>query len=516
MPLGSARYSEMEMSLACVKSPHGADTTISHHKDDLVRVQSLFYACRYKQCIALCEQLQRSELHGLHQAFLWFYHATSYESMGSIAHNFSSNKLQFLDSARESFSLALKCLPLPYVSTEGGAYEQPEESPVTVGFGSPSINGAPLAGRKDIPAAGCVTEISPSISSSSFYSSESAHSEGGSIADRNESSRQKHTCQGMSVPDVPVSTKEETSKCNPMKHSATPAISGADESRLWRSPSSTQVLQDDLIPSPLFSRNAKRPCMGVPDSNADTRPLPPLPFNHKAGFKVQGTRIVQNPLMRRTAVQTLIARFEGTLPLPPSSPLLATRSPLREQVYGLETPAASPGVTSPRFRMIRDAFSPDPQNEHLEAYLNTCTSSALARYNAHLADFRAQLRKHIAYVDGEIGRVQKIQGERSAARALGPKQRFASFWSFEVASPCSKSKSAPRPACDVSRNADLAGEDDNCCSPWGNGSRDRFKEKIDELRRQGWKVCKERHGFKGEEFYKDLRRRVEVELEGGH
>ena len=37
-------------------------TRIAYHKRELVQVQTLFYAGRYKQCIALCEQLQSSKV----------------------------------------------------------------------------------------------------------------------------------------------------------------------------------------------------------------------------------------------------------------------------------------------------------------------------------------------------------------------------------------------------------------------------------------------------------------------
>ncbi|EXJ74355.1 uncharacterized protein A1O5_02651 [Cladophialophora psammophila CBS 110553] len=433
--------------------------------------------------------------------------------MGLIAHDFSGNKLQFLDSARESFNLALKWLPLPYVSTEGGTYAQREDSPIAPEFRSPalSVNRTPPASRKWMSAAGWVTETPPSVSSSSVYSTESAISNGRFVQECSASSPQKRTYQTNRAPHAHINSQEGTSECNPSEHPATPA---PGESRLDRSASSRQALQDDLVPSPLFSRNPKCACPPRPDSNDNTRPLPPLPFNHKSDFKAQGTRIIQDPLMRKTAVQTLIARFEGVLPLSPSSPLATAQPPLREQVYGLEASTPSPGVTSPRFRMIRDAVSPDPHNEQLEAYLTSCASTALTRYNTHLADFCGQLRKHIAYVDGEIGRVQKIQGERSAARALGPKHRLASFWSIEVAPP-SKSKPTSGSTC-AGRSTNLVGNDrgHDHGSPVEDPQDKVKKEKIDKLRRQGWKVCKERHGFKGVEFYEDLRRRVEAELAG--
>ena len=159
--------------------------------------------------------------------------------------------------------------------------------------------------------------------------------------------------------------------------------------------------------------------------------------------------------------------------------------------------------------MIRDAFSPDPRNEQLETYLSSVAASAeLARYNVDLSDFRAQLRKHIAYVDGEIARVQRLQAERIAARSLGPKQRFASFWSFEIAaSPAPKSPCpSRRRGIDDEKNDELSGEQDTQAKA--------KKERIEKLRREGWVVRKEKHGFKGEAFYDELCRRVEAELNG--
>jgi hypothetical protein len=163
--------------------------------------------------------------------------------------------------------------------------------------------------------------------------------------------------------------------------------------------------------------------------------------------------------------------------------------------------------------MIRDAFSPDPHNEHLEAYLSSTASAQLTRYNAKLADFRAQLRKHIAYVDGEVARVQKMQNERHAARMLGPKQRYASFWSFEATrSPCPRRRKGPM-------EDDEGAEHDDGQHGEGLEAHDEEdakskveKERIDRLRQQGWRVRKENHGFKGVQFYDDLCSCVENEL----
>jgi hypothetical protein len=38
------------------------------------------------------------------------------------------------------------------------------------------------------------------------------------------------------------------------------------------------------------------------------------------------------------------------------------------------------------------------------------------------------------------------------------------------------------------------------------------RERIERLRQNGWRVNKERFGWKGEDYYRELRRRAEVEL----
>lgn len=39
----------------------GSDCRISSHKQELVKVQKLYFAHRYKACASLCEQFQRPE-----------------------------------------------------------------------------------------------------------------------------------------------------------------------------------------------------------------------------------------------------------------------------------------------------------------------------------------------------------------------------------------------------------------------------------------------------------------------
>lgn len=484
---------------------------VSSYKGELVKVQNLYYGRRYKQCIDLCKQLQRPEvsqtgretrrrltscqIHAVHRTFLWFYHAVSYESMGLLAHDFSGHKIEFLDAAKESLQLALGSLPLPFVSTEGGVYEQAEQSPTILSFAFPCA----IQPYDKLNAGSHATEetsVSRSTSSGSFYSTESA-----SRGEREHASPIEQEKAQTPSPHTHTNPQEH-SQCNPER---TPVASVTHKSRLNQSLSLTHVLEDDLVPSPLFSRVSKRMQINGADENITLKPLPPLPFNHKSSFTMQGSRIVQDPTLRKTAVQTLIARFEGFLPLPPSP---QTPSPLTRRLWEDHRKAFSPSPVTPRFRMIRDAFSPDPRNEHLETYLS---STHLAGYNASLTAFRTQLRKQIAYLNQEVDRVQKVQTERTTAKALS-KNRFASFWSFDLAASLSKSKETPSTLPSRSRRRRTPANKEDEGDEGDQPAKIKMTERIEKMRREGWKVCKEQHGFKGVKWYDDLRRRVESEL----
>ncbi|KAL6248970.1 hypothetical protein RBB50_004033 [Rhinocladiella similis] len=393
--------------------------------------------------------------------------------MGQIAHDFSSSKPQLLDSALECFEAALDCLPLPYAMTERGSYDQLELSPSVV-FDSPILSKI----------------ISPYVS----------------LAPRDVESLpvQSAPITGFSY-SIPPLLPSESAHSRPTSLQINPGFYGEDENenkaendcfallktptghrhRLCQSLSLTHSLQDDLVPSPLFNRNQKRVQINSSTPESNHRPLPPLPFGHKTTFAAEGSRVVQVPRvgMRKSAVQTLIAKYEDSLPL------TQTPSPRRSIQHSTSTSS----LVTPRFRRIREAFSPDPRNDSLEAYLS---SSDLTRYNICMCDFRTQLRKHIAFLQVEITRVRDQQAQRMARKAQS-KNRHTSFWTFQSAN---RLAPAPTPS-----------------DPEGKASSDDLvtiakKERIERLRREGWNVRKEKYGFKGVEWYEALRRRVEKEI----
>jgi hypothetical protein len=217
--------------------------------------------------------------------------------------------------------------------------------------------------------------------------------------------------------------------------------------------------------------------------------------------------------MRKTAVQTLIARYEGSATAKPS------RSPTR-------TDDDSPSPVTPRFQMIRDAFSPDPHNQCLDTYLS---SVGRANYNAGLADLRSQLRKHVAFVEAAISETTRLQTDRAAAKALSKnrsasfwslehadakalsKNRYASFWSLEHAEADAVAATVVPTGADTGRRR---GRDDQVPAGRGNTTSSKSNaDRIAKLRSQNWVVRKENHGFKGVDWYENLNRQVHRELD---
>ncbi|GAD96136.1 conserved hypothetical protein [Paecilomyces variotii No. 5] len=96
----------------------------------LERIKVLYLRRQYKQCAARANELLEKSggtVHSVHKTYIHFYIAICYEELGRAAHNYSKNKLQFLNLALENLtacSLILpKSIPVP---------EREEASPVDV------------------------------------------------------------------------------------------------------------------------------------------------------------------------------------------------------------------------------------------------------------------------------------------------------------------------------------------------------------------------------------------------
>ncbi|KAK5062442.1 hypothetical protein LTR84_004513 [Exophiala bonariae] len=475
---------EARCTPAHVRQVRGCGGTLGIYRNEFVNVQSLYLARKYKQCITLCEDLQGLKLHPLHEGFLWYYHAICNECMGLAAHNFSRNKVHFLELARDSLDTALRVLPLPYATSTLQNQKEHEESPLAARSPTKAVHY-----RLNIhsPPTPCDNTLSLPVSNSidSMYSVQTCPSK------PQYDSSGEETEEGEDEGGVPA-------EILPPHQSPTPTTSTASDpthkDRLLKSLSTMHTLTEELVPSPLFSRLRKSATIsqepepsdsGCHDTRGSTsKPLPPLPFNHKTDFQVLGTRIVQIPKstpVRKTAVQTLIARYDGLLPFPPS--------PVSTD------PLWSPFPITPRYDKIKEAFSLDTHNHHLEAYLY-CAD--LTHYNASLSEFRHQLRNQLTFINTQLNQVHAAQAEHAQSKAL-TQNRLASFWSLDPASHSAR---------DISRSTSATGER----GPPDPRATAR-QARIEKLRRNGWAVSKESHGFKGEQYYDGLRRIAERELE---
>ncbi len=106
------------------------------------------------------------------------------------------------------------------------------------------------------------------------------------------------------------------------------------------------------------------------------------------------------------------------------------------------------------------------------------SSPPLDDYTTHLLTFRYLLTKHLASITASITTTTNLQQQH---RLHHQSKRVASFWSFN-------------PVLDGGAREE---EED--------AKAQEKKERIERLRASGWRVNKERHGWKGEAYYEDLR-----------
>jgi hypothetical protein len=335
--------------------------------------------------------------------FLHFYAAICCESLGLVAHTYSNNKLPFLNQARHHFSAALASLPLPFCTTGLGTYDCINESPqVIVIPPSPSSIYDPLS-PTPLPQLKILDTVPEGISDED--SEHGSYSSSVSDFDNYTPRNLNFTIRSL---DDPFSPEQLT--CDQRK-------------RLSQSLSVGHVVQEDLLPKPLFAEKKAVPLPPPPAPRA----LPPIP--------------TRDPVLRKTALQTLLNPSVFTIP---------EFSPI-----------------TPRFAQIHSTFDPKFSQRAYDIHMQ--------KYDRLLSSFRTQLLQHITAVDENIEKVTHLQFERQSNRT----SKLASFWSIKAEDVEVREK----------------------------------KERIERLRNGGWNVRKERHGWKGKEYYEELRARALADVD---
>lgn len=204
--------------------------------------------------------------------------------------------------------------------------------------------------------------------------------------------------------------------------------------------------------------------------------------------------------MRKTGIQTLIARFEGQLPLS------GTTSPTSITTDHPSSPYPSTPIT-PRFDMIHSAFEPHPAPSFALDSSPSCpdtstsASTCLARLNTLLSSFRNEIKIQLSDVTNLIQKTERLQIEHRREKTLC-NSRLASFWSFEP------TLDSPQPT--------TAPSDGPPPAPLTLQNKSRIltrKKRVEMLRADQWRVSKEKHGFKGEAYYDELCARTTAELD---
>ena len=134
---------------------------------------------------------------------------------------------------------------------------------------------------------------------------------------------------------------------------------------------------------------------------------------------------------------------------------------------------------------------PPPSNPNI-------TPTLVASHTQNLEDMRAQLTKHLSTLSTIVTATVNAQ----SAHRLTQSKRMASFWSFQPV----QQQLDEDAENDGGSGRREAGKGRHRANTNGDGKGDaEKKERIDRLRRNGWKVTKEMHGWKGEAHYRDLR-----------
>ena len=276
-------------------------------------------------------------------------------------------------------------------------------------------------------------------------------------------------------PRVLKLTPTPSSIYDPITPTAVPQISIICEAS-ENAPDSDSEDEGSIFSVPDFNKYTARKLdfnISPVEDEGDTLPPYELTYDQRKRLSqsLSAGHIVQEALLPKP----LFVKKASSLPPPPvprALPPIPTRDPILRKT-ALQT-LLNPSVfeildsspMTPRFNRIRDAFDPK--------FSQASQDRHLARYNRLLSSFRTQLLQHIAAIEANISKTRTLQIEHQKNRS----SRLASFWSLKQ-------------------------EDID-----GRGK----KERIERLRNSGWDVSKRAHGWKGKDYYEELRSSVLADL----
>ena len=421
--------------------------------------------------------------------------AVCYESLALAAHKYSKHKLTLFKSGHQSFEDALEFLPEEQDTGHFDAISQAlptgQDAKSTCSDFDASVS-TPV----DKPLTPC-----PQI-----------------FVDRDEPDE---TPEISNVTDLETTPDFNKYSWSPRQIFAdgdnsigTPRSDHDHKFRLSQSLSDNHMLEEALVPPPLFKSSDSMSASAVTAQTETGRPLPQLPFNHNvAAFTHQGSRLVHRPQPNSYAPPT------------PSR---------RRLLSDIRTPSPSP--FTPRYNLIRNTFEPRPNPctiSPLEIPLTATTSShqsththsskqASQTFSTTITNLRHRIQTHhLLSITQQLCITHLAQEDHQRRKVKQGTGRVASFWLLKPISPTSRAVTGPvGPARKGRRRA--AGLTNNERGRWredGDQSSSEtdcveMRERIERLRENGWRVGRMVVGFKGTDYYEELERAVLRELEG--
>ncbi|KAL3489494.1 hypothetical protein BJX62DRAFT_239026 [Aspergillus germanicus] len=467
----------------------GVPSSLAQWKQTLKDIKLLYMQRQYKRCVARSSSLfssAREPIHPVHKVYLYFYTAMCYEAMGRYAHDYSRNKIPFLQSALDCFVTCLGVLQ--------------DESPVLEEL---SIRNYPKpntldseAITEDTPMAQDAFELqaeiksfSASLSSGRTSSLSPSPSPLSSAASRSTSPTESIVSSITEIIDKTLGCPEDDPFLSDSEDSDSPdntgkAIDGVDNSELPLSRPSSPENEPRLMPSPLYVRkSAAQPLpLILPSLNAQKQGGS---SKDKARDRVKrSSRPPPTPLPIKLAVDS------------ESNKSLSKRSS-----YGYS------------FRDPNLASRPLPTTPAPPSH----TASSVQKHNSTLTFLNTQVTSSITSLRNAINSTAALQHSRAMLRRNRGLRRSVSFWSFSPvkqgtrtagssegnSSPCNEHGSSPLAL--VSKDGFLS--DIPVSSSSARHGHESIQDRIVRLRAAGWETVglkNTTHGWKGMEYYRDF------------
>ncbi|KAL2793998.1 hypothetical protein BJX66DRAFT_338279 [Aspergillus keveii] len=476
----------------------GTPSSLTQWKQALKEIKLLYMQRQYKRCVARSSSIfssVREPIHPVHKVYLYFYTAMCYEAMGRYAHDYTRNKIPFLQSALDCFVTCLGVLqdespvleelsiisyPKPGTLESGAWITASEAIPEDTSMAQDALElQAEIESFSASFSSGRTSSLSPlpsPLSSTALRSTSPTESIISSITDIIDKTL------GCPEDDPFLSGSDSDSPDNSVKVIA--LEEDMDDSELPLPCPSSPKNEPRLMPSPLYVRKSAAQPRSLIVPSLDTQKQSGASKDKARDRVKRSGRPPPIPLPKKLAVDS------------ESSKSLSKRSS-----YGYSFRA--PNLTS---RPLPTTPAPP-----------THTTSSVQKHNSTLPFLNIQITSSITSLRKAINSTATLQHSRAMLRRNRGLRRSVSFWSFSPvkhgrrtagspegnSSPCNEHGSSPMAL--VSKDKSLS--DVSGSSSSARHGHESIQHRIVRLRAEGWETVGLKNatrGWKGMEYYRNF------------